>query len=45
MRFSVFTASTPEWSRAEAAQNLASQGWDGIGWHITDQDAAAETGF
>ncbi|MDQ1551873.1 MAG: hypothetical protein QOD50_1295 [Actinomycetota bacterium] len=45
MRFSVFTASTPEWTPAEAAQNLAAQGWDGVEWRIIDQDAAPEPGF
>ncbi len=45
MRFSVFTASTPEWTPAEAAQNLAAQGWDGVEWRIIDQDSAAEPGF
>jgi sugar phosphate isomerase/epimerase len=45
VRFSVFTASTPEWSPAEAAQNLASQGWDGVEWRITDQEAAEVPGF
>jgi sugar phosphate isomerase/epimerase len=45
VRFSVFTASTPEWSPREAAQNLAAQGWDGIEWRITDQDAAEAPGF
>jgi sugar phosphate isomerase/epimerase len=42
MRFSVFTASTPDWAPEEAARTLAAQGWDGIEWRITDQaDAAA----
>ena len=45
MRFSVFTASTPEWSPGEAAQNLAAQGWDGIEWRITDQHVADPPGF
>jgi sugar phosphate isomerase/epimerase len=45
MRFSVFTASTPEWTPDEAAATLAAQGWDGIEWRITDQDAAREPGF
>jgi sugar phosphate isomerase/epimerase len=45
MKFSVFTASTPQWSPAEAATTLAEQGWDGIEWRITDQDAAAVPGF
>ncbi|MEV6930562.1 sugar phosphate isomerase/epimerase [Dactylosporangium sp. NPDC051485] len=45
MRFSVFTASTPDWTPEEAAANLAEQGWDGIEWRITDQDAAGTPGF
>ena len=45
MRFSVFTASTPEWTPNEAATILAAQGWDGIEWRITDQDAAPTPGF
>jgi sugar phosphate isomerase/epimerase len=45
VRFSVFTASTPEWSPTEAAQNLADQGWDGIEWRITDQHVADSPGF
>ncbi len=30
MRFSVFTASTPDWEPAVIARVLAEQGWDGI---------------
>lgn len=45
MKFSVFTASTPDWSPQEAATHLAAQGWDGIEWRITDQAEAAEPGF
>src|SRR5579875_1868076 len=45
MRFSVFTAATPEWTPAEVAPLLAAQGWDGIEWRITDQDDAARPGF
>ncbi|QDZ14458.1 sugar phosphate isomerase/epimerase family protein [Humibacter ginsenosidimutans] len=45
MRFSVFTASTPQWTPAEAAAALAAQGWDGIEWRVTDQQPAAEPGF
>ncbi|MDR6971149.1 sugar phosphate isomerase/epimerase family protein [Leifsonia shinshuensis] len=45
MRFSVFTASTPEWTPEEAARILAAQGWDGIEWRITDQQQTAEPGF
>jgi len=45
MKYSVFTASTPEWTPEEAATNLARQGWDGIEWRITDQDEADEPGF
>ena len=45
MKFSVFTASTPEWTPVEAATALARQGWDGIEWRITDQDDAQPPGF
>ncbi|GAA4185107.1 hypothetical protein GCM10022288_06690 [Gryllotalpicola kribbensis] len=45
MRFSVFTASTPEWTPEEAAPAIAAQGWDGIEWRITDQDEADEPGY
>jgi sugar phosphate isomerase/epimerase len=45
MRFSVFTASTPDWSPIEAAHTLAAQGWDGIEWRVTDQAVAAVPGF
>jgi sugar phosphate isomerase/epimerase len=42
MRFSVFTASTPDWTPAEAATTLAAQGWDGIEWRITDQGESSD---
>ena len=45
MRFSVFTASTPDWEPEQAAQLLATQGWDGIEWRVTDQAEAATPGF
>jgi sugar phosphate isomerase/epimerase len=45
MRFSVFTASTPEWTPRQAARTLAEQGWDGVEWRITDQREAPEPGF
>jgi sugar phosphate isomerase/epimerase len=45
MRFSVFTASTPEWTPAEAATRLAAQGWDGIEWRVTDQVASDTPGY
>lgn len=45
MKFSVFTASTPDWQPEEAARILAAQGWDGIEWRITDQNDAPEPGF
>jgi sugar phosphate isomerase/epimerase len=45
MKFSVFTASTPDWSPAEAARHLADQGWDGIEWRVTDQAPADPPGF
>ena len=45
MKFSVFTASTPEWTPEEAARILAAQGWDGIEWRVTDQQPADPPGF
>lgn len=45
MRFSIFTASTPQWHPEQAATILAGQGWDGIEWRITDQADAPEPGF
>lgn len=45
MKYSVFTASTPEWTPAEAATTLAAQGWDGIEWRVTDQAPATPPGF
>jgi sugar phosphate isomerase/epimerase len=45
MRFSVFTASTPQWTPGEAAAHLAAQGWDGVEWRVTDQEPAPEPGF
>ncbi|MFC6020747.1 sugar phosphate isomerase/epimerase family protein [Plantactinospora solaniradicis] len=45
MRFSVFTASTPQWTPAEVAAILAYQGWDGVEWRITDQADAPDPGF
>ena len=45
MKFSVFTASTPDWVPEEAVQVLAAEGWDGIEWRITDQDDSETPGF
>jgi sugar phosphate isomerase/epimerase len=45
LKFSVFTASTPEWTPAEAAAHLAEQGWDGVEWRITDQEPSDPPGF
>jgi sugar phosphate isomerase/epimerase len=45
VKFSVFTASTPDWEPATAAGILAGQGWDGIEWRVTDQDDAPVPGF
>lgn len=45
MKFSVFTASTPEWTPQEAATELSAQGWHGIEWRVTDQSDAPEPGF
>ncbi|MGG7305925.1 sugar phosphate isomerase/epimerase family protein [Curtobacterium sp. AB451] len=40
MKFSVFTASTPDWTPSEAASTLAEQGWDGIEWRVVDDRPA-----
>lgn len=40
MKFSVFTASTPDWTPEQAATTLAEQGWDGIEWRIVDDRPA-----
>ncbi|MCL9664774.1 sugar phosphate isomerase/epimerase [Curtobacterium albidum] len=46
MKFSVFTASTPDWTPAQAADTLAEQGWDGIEWRIVDDRTAdGSSGF
>lgn len=45
MKFSVFTAATPDWEPAEAARRIAAIGYDGIEWRITDQDEADPPGF
>jgi sugar phosphate isomerase/epimerase len=45
VRFSVFTASTPDWTPQEAAAELAAQGWDGVEWRIIDQQEADVPGF
>jgi sugar phosphate isomerase/epimerase len=45
MKFSVFTASTPQWSPEVASRTLAAQGWDGIEWRVTDQEDSAIPGF
>ncbi|BDZ50388.1 hypothetical protein GCM10025867_26290 [Frondihabitans sucicola] len=47
MKFSVFTASTPDWTPAQAITALAGQGWDGIEWRLLDQQPSStgEPGF
>lgn len=45
MKFSVFTASTPDWSPQQAAETLAAQGYQGVEWRITDQSPSDSTGF
>jgi sugar phosphate isomerase/epimerase len=45
VKFSVFTASTPDWTPAEAVEELALQGWDGVEWRVTDQEESPEPGF
>ena len=43
MKFSVFTASTPDWTPSQAAETLAAQGWDGIEWRVVDDRPADGT--
>jgi sugar phosphate isomerase/epimerase len=45
VRFSVFTASTPDWTPEEAVAHLAAQGYDGVEWRVTDQEPADVPGF
>jgi sugar phosphate isomerase/epimerase len=45
VKYSVFTASTPEWNPDEVVAHLAEQGWDGVEWRVTDQEPAAVPGF
>lgn len=45
MKFSVFTASTPDWTPQEVVHNLAAQGWDGVEWRIVDQRPADSPSF
>ncbi|WBQ01984.1 sugar phosphate isomerase/epimerase family protein [Kribbella sp. CA-293567] len=45
MKFAVFTGSTPDWTPAEAVKTLASQGWHGVEWRITDPVEAARPTF
>lgn len=45
MKFSVFTAATPDWEPAEAARRIAAIGYEGVEWRITDQDEADPPGF
>ncbi|MEY9851281.1 sugar phosphate isomerase/epimerase [Leifsonia sp. EB41] len=45
MKFSVFTASTPDWTPEQAARTIAAQGWDGIEWRVVDQQPADEPSF
>jgi sugar phosphate isomerase/epimerase len=45
MKFSVFTASTPDWIPEETVRNLAEQGWDGVEWRIVDQPASNDASF
>jgi sugar phosphate isomerase/epimerase len=45
LRFSVFTASTPDWTPAEAVEQLARAGADGVEWRVTDQADTGTVGF
>jgi sugar phosphate isomerase/epimerase len=45
VRFSVFTASTPDWTPAETVEQLAAAGADGVEWRVTDQADDGTVGF
>lgn len=45
VRFSIFTAATPEWEPAEAARQIAAAGADGVEWRVTDQDESGPPSF
>lgn len=45
MKFSVFTASTPDWTPEETVKHLSEQGWDGVEWRVLDQAEADVPGF
>jgi sugar phosphate isomerase/epimerase len=45
VKFSVFTASTPDWTPAETVARLAEAGADGVEWRVTDQVDDGTVGF
>ena len=45
MKYSVFSASTPEWTPEETVTHLAAGGWDGVEWRIIDQPDAGAPGY
>jgi sugar phosphate isomerase/epimerase len=45
VKFSVFTASTPDWTPAETVARLAAAGADGVEWRVTDQLDDGTVGF
>jgi sugar phosphate isomerase/epimerase len=45
VKYSVFSASTPEWTPAETVEHLSAAGWDGVEWRITDQAESDAPGF
>lgn len=42
MRYAIFTVSLPDFTPAEAVEQLRSVGYDGVEWRVTDQQPAAD---
>lgn len=42
MRFSICTASTPDWTPAEAVAEFADAGYEGVEWRVVDQDPSPD---
>ena len=45
MKLAVFTVSLPEWTPEEAVRNLATLGYEGVEWRITDDTPRPTPGF
>ncbi|WP_240470756.1 sugar phosphate isomerase/epimerase family protein [Haematomicrobium sanguinis] len=45
LKYSVFTASTPDWTPEEALAEISGAGYQGIEWRVVDQAPSDGTGF